>query len=242
MIIPSTVSKRSKSHNVNFMKTVDITKETVVRKFDLSQGRTRQKKEYGTTEYTKNKLPIISREKSNLVKKEPIPIKVMPQLREFVHPSNPPKLEVLPKLTTPKPILKLETTSTTKARKISLNIKPQKKDNPLTWNVKAPTNQKLQYKEIEGTKYWNTTSIISSMPAHDKSPQFQKLFTQPNRFKEEYKKDFSDYYYLKKKDSKRSKKIGPTIEELVAIRRAPERIWECISSYEEYLDKVKPNT
>eukprot|EP00826_Nyctotherus_ovalis_P057391 TRINITY_DN7840_c0_g4_i1.p1 TRINITY_DN7840_c0_g4~~TRINITY_DN7840_c0_g4_i1.p1 ORF type:complete len:224 (+),score=52.35 TRINITY_DN7840_c0_g4_i1:93-764(+) len=214
------------------------------RRVELPQGRTRQAEEYKTTGNFKAKLPVIDRDAqvkkklSNLVKKEPVLIQVVPKTQVLMQPKRlgSPKLGILPKLATPKSFPKNEPAGA-KARKLSVNAKSSHKKDRLNLSMQAPFNERSRHSGVDNSKHWDNIP----MPSHDRSPKFQKLFSLPSRLKEEHKRDLSDYHYMQRRDNRRVKKIGPTIEELIAIRRAPEKIWECISSYEKRLTKMKHN-
>lgn len=232
---------------MEYMKTVGTVQ---AKRLELPQGRTRQAEEYKTAGYFKAKFPVIDRDAqrkrklSNLAKKEPVLIQVVPKTQVLGQPRRlgSPRLEILPKLATPKPVPK-NGSAGGKARKLSVNAKSSHKRDNMNLSMQAPFNERSRHSGVDSSKHWdkNTSAIISAMPSHDKSPKFQKLFSLPSRLKEEHKRDLSDYHYVQRRDSRRVKKIGPTIEELIAIRRAPEKIWECISSYEERLSKMKHN-
>jgi len=114
-------------------------------------------------------------------------------------------------------------------KKISVHTKPlYKKEFALPKKMSKTPMNNAEKKRV--MNYWNTSEILSSVPVHDGSPTFKKLFTQKN--KEEEKGEFARYNIAKgnSRDVKKLRMDGLSIENLMTSKGALHKLWKYISA------------
>eukprot|EP01022_Parablepharisma_sp_SALTPOND_P018752 TRINITY_DN310_c0_g2_i1.p1 TRINITY_DN310_c0_g2~~TRINITY_DN310_c0_g2_i1.p1 ORF type:complete len:1282 (-),score=157.74 TRINITY_DN310_c0_g2_i1:3773-7618(-) len=158
--------------------------------------------------------------------------------------SSVPQTEILPTLVPSKPGTRkgpeLESVSS-EPSKYSTNIKLpiDSHENSPTININirnVSINSPVfgnQYEAVrQSSRHWNSHvgSVISSIPRHDKSPAFQKLFSQSDKYKEEHRREVLEYY---NQSQRKAKRTGSTLEELIVGGYIPINVRDYIMAYKK---------
>lgn len=235
--VTSLQTKRSKTNITNYMNTIDNPDNSNKshEKTILPQEKNNEFSKGFT--YLKTKLPKIDKEKimykkiRNISLMESIPIQILPNLSnnkpdDNLNLSN---TIILPKLSSKiGPARNSETLPMNKGHKLTVNTKSVCQDDKRS--NKSSLSPSKEHIKNDNNKYWNknTSTIISAVPSHDKSPIFQKLFYHQSKYKEEHKFDLMDFHTLGRRPERPHRKIGSIIEDMVADKGDSQNIWDRI--------------